>query len=324
MRDTVEQRRPSEPDRGPGRRKLLLADGSAAVQRVVELMFSAEGVEVVAIDDGQQAIDRLPFEAPDVVLADIAAPRRSGYEIAAFVARHPQLSRVPVLLLAGAFEPVDEARAARVRSAGVLVKPLEPHQVVTRVRGLLDSNRPPSASSTSDSPAAAQAAVARHPDTRTAPDAAPASEPPRGGGLGPRASRDVETPHADPGATSLDDYFDRLDAALATLGTRQPPVPAAASSPLHVEGALGGADIPTVEDVLGAIDHGAVEMGETDAGAVAADLPAAQVTDELVDRVTRRVVERLGTAAVRDLVGDVVARIAERLVREEIDRIRRG
>jgi CheY-like chemotaxis protein len=322
MRDTVEQR-PSEPDRGPARRKLLLADGSAAIQRLVELMFSAEGVEVVAIDDGQQAIDRLPLEAPDVVLADIAAPRRSGYEIAAFVAGHPQLSRVPVLLLAGAFEPVDEARAARVRSAGVLIKPLEPQQVVTRVRGLLDSNRTASASSTSDAPAAS-AAAARHPDTRTAPEAAPASEPPRGGGLGPTASRDVATPHADPGATSLDDYFDRLDAALATLGTRQPAVPAVASSQPHVEGAAGGADVPTVDDVLGAIDPGAVEMGETDAGAVAADLPAAQVTDELVDCVTRRVVERLGSAGVRDLAGDVVAQIAERLVREEIDRIRRG
>ena len=66
---------------------------------------------MVAVGDGEQAIARIPIERPDIVLADIGMPKRSGYDVAAFVKGRPDLAHIPVLLLAGAFEPVDEARA---------------------------------------------------------------------------------------------------------------------------------------------------------------------------------------------------------------------
>ncbi len=91
--------------------KLLLADDSVTIQRVIELTFSGEDITIVTVGDGEQAIARIPIEKPDIVLADIGMPKRSGYDVAAFVKQHPELSHIPVLLLAGAFEPVDEARA---------------------------------------------------------------------------------------------------------------------------------------------------------------------------------------------------------------------
>ena len=51
--------------------KLLLADDSVTIQRVVELTFSGEDVQVVTVGDGEQAIARIPIERPDIVLADI-------------------------------------------------------------------------------------------------------------------------------------------------------------------------------------------------------------------------------------------------------------
>ena len=66
---------------------------------------------MITVGDGEQAIARIPTERPDIVLADIGMPKRSGYEVAAFVKGTPDLAHIPVLLLAGAFEPVDEARA---------------------------------------------------------------------------------------------------------------------------------------------------------------------------------------------------------------------
>ena len=116
--------------------KLLLADDSVTIQRVIELTFSGEDVQVVTVSDGEQAIARIPIERPDIVLADIGMPKRSGYEVAAFVKGRPDLAHIPVLLLAGAFEPVDEARAEQVKCDGVLVKPFEPQQVIARVREL--------------------------------------------------------------------------------------------------------------------------------------------------------------------------------------------
>jgi len=124
------------------KRKLLLADDSVTIQRVVELTFSGEDIEVVTVSDGEQAIARISSDPPDIVLADIAMPKKNGYEVAAFVKDNPALAHVPVLLLAGAFEPVDEERAKRVKCDGVLVKPFETHEVITRVRELIERERP--------------------------------------------------------------------------------------------------------------------------------------------------------------------------------------
>src|SRR5688572_31684818 len=112
------------------------------IQRVIELTFSREEIDVVAVSDGEEAIARIQSEKPDIILADIGMPRRSGYEVAAFVKAHPELSHIPVLLLAGAFEPVDEARATEVKCDGVLVKPFEPQHVISRVRELIDRRKP--------------------------------------------------------------------------------------------------------------------------------------------------------------------------------------
>src|SRR3990170_1786150 len=103
--------------------KLLLADDSVTIQRVIELTFADEDVQVVAVGDGKQAIARVQSDRPDIVLADVGMPERDGYEVAAFIKGNPELAHIPVLLLTGAFEPIDEGRAQAARCDGVLVKP---------------------------------------------------------------------------------------------------------------------------------------------------------------------------------------------------------
>jgi CheY-like chemotaxis protein len=118
-------------------KKLLLADDSVTIQRVIELTFSGEDVQVLTASDGEEAVARIAADKPDIVLADIGMPKRSGYDVSAFVKGKPELSHIPVLLLAGAFEPVDEAKAKEVLCDGILVKPFEPQQVIARVRELI-------------------------------------------------------------------------------------------------------------------------------------------------------------------------------------------
>ena len=182
--------------------KLLLADDSVTIQRVIELTFADENVQVVAVGDGQQAIDRIKADRPDIVLADIGMPERDGYDVASFVKSTPEFSHIPVLLLTGAFEPVDEARARSVGADGVLVKPFEPQMVIARVRELLNH--------TSDTPAA-PALVAARPLSAAATSAPPAKPVSSVG----TAELDRLEPEAPAGGSrdALEDYFDRLDAA---------------------------------------------------------------------------------------------------------------
>src|SRR4051794_8949005 len=90
---------------------LLLADGSLTIRRVIELTFADAGIRVLTVADGREAIERIQREPPDVILADIGMPERNGYDVATFVKQTPALAHIPVLLLAGALEPVDDEKA---------------------------------------------------------------------------------------------------------------------------------------------------------------------------------------------------------------------
>jgi len=120
---------------------LLLADDSVTIQRVIELTFADEHVRVICASDGQQAIQRIDAERPDIVLADVGMPRVDGYGVAAHVKQTPALRHIPVLLLTGAFEPIDEGKARATGCDGILVKPFKPEQLIERVRELLAGQR---------------------------------------------------------------------------------------------------------------------------------------------------------------------------------------
>lgn len=404
--------------------KLLLADDSVTIQRVIELTFSGEDIDVLAVSDGEQAIARVTAERPDIVLADIGMPKRNGYDVAEFIKSDPALKHIPVLLLAGAFEPVDDARAAQVGCDGVLVKPFEPQHVIARVRELLDGKK--------GVPARAAADVARpveRPALRAEEQPVPVlveppvpvrletpSPAPRGGeervlpkpiefprreepqppppvidrdsvdsfdfAEAATASGETAGPRSQGADESLDAYFDRLDAAFATLsGVPMPP-----SDRLDDErGFDDRLDVPTLDDLL-ASDYGiqpspsidlplhaptvtpftpkpfvapptmeprdapptrapaspspspsdrivaeaftallAVEQGEPGAAPVRLTSARAEpvITDAFLDEIVRRVVERLSPGAARDVITDIVSEVAERLVREEIERIRK-
>jgi CheY-like chemotaxis protein len=341
--------------------KLLLADDSVTIQRVIELTFADEQIQVIAVGDGQQAIVEIEQHRPDIVLADVGMPQRDGYEVAAFVKRTPYLSHIPVLLLTGAFEPVDEVRARAVGCDGVLAKPFEPQMVINRVKDLLAGKRP--ASLWSDAGAAAPA-----PAPAPAEPAAPVHDEPKA-------------------VDSLDEYFDRLDAAfskaaptprdvqaekareaepLRTAGSlavdfgdwdlpkspavaqaapaaeKPVAVPAAAEKPAAVYQPSVASRVETAAPVR--VEAPAPELPPSLADAFAALLAAEQglaapppgaprpepvqparvaapvVTDEVIEEIVGRVIARMTDQAVKE----TVLSTAERLVREEIERVKKG
>jgi CheY-like chemotaxis protein len=118
--------------------KLLIADDSITIQKVVELTFLDEGMEVASAGDGDQALAKLEEFAPDVVLADVFMPGRTGYEVCEAIKQHERFHNIPVMLLVGSFEPFDEAEARRVGADDVLTKPFQSiRQLVNRVGTLL-------------------------------------------------------------------------------------------------------------------------------------------------------------------------------------------
>ena len=132
-------------------RKLLLADDSVTIQKVIDLTFSDEGIEVTTVSNGEQAISMLEEMQPDIVLADIFMPGRSGYEVCEHIKRDERFRHIPVMLLVGSFEPFDEAEARRVGADDYLTKPFQSiRELVSKVTSLIGGGSSREEASTRD------------------------------------------------------------------------------------------------------------------------------------------------------------------------------
>ena len=121
--------------------RILVADDNTNIQKMVVLAFEERGVDVVAVGNGEAAVRRIPDVNPDLVLADVFMPVRNGYEVCEFVKKDTRFAHVPVILLVGAFDPLDEKEARRVGADGVLKKPfVPPDPLIAMVMSALEKN----------------------------------------------------------------------------------------------------------------------------------------------------------------------------------------
>ena len=117
--------------------RILLADDSLTIRKVVELTFSGSEFELKAVGNGDEAASLLDEFAPDIVLADVVMPGKNGYELCEEVKRRTGGKFVPVILLTGTFEPFDKPRSERVGADSVVTKPFDSQGLAALVRDLV-------------------------------------------------------------------------------------------------------------------------------------------------------------------------------------------
>ena len=109
--------------------RILVADDNSNIQKMVGLALKDQGIDVVAVGNGEAAVRKISDIKPDLVLADVFMPVRNGYEVCQYVKTDPSLAHIPVILLVGAFDPLDEQEAQRVGAdAGSLDTRKRKHQ----------------------------------------------------------------------------------------------------------------------------------------------------------------------------------------------------
>jgi CheY-like chemotaxis protein len=194
--------------------KILVADDNSNIQRMVGLALKDQGIEVVAVGNGEAAVRKISELRPDLVLADVFMPVRNGYEVCEYVKKDTSLAHIPVILLVGAFDPLDEQEAQRVGADGVLKKPfVPPDPLIAMVKAALQR------AGISLGPAAVEKSAA--PPQRKAADLLPRTPPP---------------PPAMP------------TSPLAGVSFSTPPAPAAPSTSSGTSGGSSGGFAPVIGD----------------------------------------------------------------------------
>lgn len=136
--------------------KILVADDNSNIQKMVGLALKDQGIDVVAVGNGEAAVRKISEIRPDLVLADVFMPVRNGYEVCEYVKQDSSLAHIPVILLVGAFDPLDEQEAQRVGADGVLKKPfVPPDPLISMVKAALSRAGVPYSSEPKDKTAGA-------------------------------------------------------------------------------------------------------------------------------------------------------------------------
>jgi CheY-like chemotaxis protein len=328
--------------------RILLADDSLTIQKVIELTFSGAEWELRAVGTGDRAIQALEDFKPEVVLADVVMPGLTGYEVCEAVKRLPDGAFIPVVLLSGTFEPFDRSRADRAGCDLVVTKPFDAQGLAAQVRQLVENAKLARAAAPPPPPPAppkpepepemdtADLTIPLFGMTRVAAVKPPAPRPPE------ELTAPVRSFEMD--LVGLDEDVPRRDldediAAFERSGKAQsPPTFWDRPAPLADEDERTG---PLVTHAPPASPEGG-DLETLAAGASLSELtrmipeqppqpppppppaPERVLSEDEVDRIARRLVEVIGERIIRKVAWDVVPEMAERLVKERLREIEKG
>jgi len=294
--------------------RILVADDSATMQKVVELALSRVGVELVQARSAEEAMRKARDVKPDLMLIDHSMPDRSGQDLCATFRKDPKLKGVPIILMAGASSPVDAAAVQRAGASDVVTKPFDSQTLIGKVKQFL---------------------------LGAAPQDALDVEPPEMLGEEIRLPADVMAQAQAPSDESIPTYeLPLAEGEELTLGK---PVLEDAQSVL-----TSGVRDLRFEDMAAAMgiqkpgartrdERPGEPAGRAQTGREAPAVPAGHQTlavpPDMVKTLAREVAERVATLLVRELRADLLDRVnkvlwevvpdlAEQLISQELQRIR--
>jgi CheY-like chemotaxis protein len=322
--------------------KILVADDSVTIQKIVELTFEGEGFDLEVVSDGQEALARAEASPPDIILADLTMPGLSGLELCRKIREHPRLRSIPFILLTNSFEEFDRGEGDAAGVTAYVEKPFESQALIDRVQELIgkevtyrppEERRPPAddvdliSEGVEEEPTppdlqAVEKPTAEAPDLDEAEEVllleeiveepeepaptevqeptleeSPAAEPPTS----------QEEPEVTEETAPSEAFISMMDATVSALGETGEEEPEEEME----------APSPKPEEVAEPTPLSGMALEEAVGGAVRAyiDELVRKAIEELTPSLTEKVVERLQSD---------FPSIAERVIRDEIEKLKRG
>ena len=117
--------------------RVLLADESSTIKKVIQLALQDFGVDVKSVAVGLDVVPVVRSFRPDIVLTDILLAKRNGYEVCEDLKKDPELRNIPVILMWSGFMEIDEGKARAAKPDRRLEKPFDAETLRKLVRELV-------------------------------------------------------------------------------------------------------------------------------------------------------------------------------------------
>ena len=117
--------------------KILVVDDEIYIVHILDFSLGMEGYDVVTALDGEQALEKVKSEKPDLIVLDIMMPKLDGYEVCKTIKSDPATKQIPVILLSAKGRNVDQKMGFDVGADDYITKPFSPRKLVERINQLL-------------------------------------------------------------------------------------------------------------------------------------------------------------------------------------------
>ena len=120
--------------------KILVADDDAFIRKPLEFILREEGFSPMIAVDGNDCLEQLARDRPDLIIMDVMMPGRDGFDVCRELRDDPELSTIPVIMLSARGREHDRERGLSLGVAEFMTKPYSPSELLRRVRELLPEN----------------------------------------------------------------------------------------------------------------------------------------------------------------------------------------
>ena len=118
--------------------KILIADDEPNIVISLEFLMKREGFEVTVAKDGEEAVQCIRRDRPDLVLLDVMMPRRTGFEVCQEVRADPALAGMRILMLTAKGRDTEVAKGLALGADAYMTKPFSTKELVEKVRSMLE------------------------------------------------------------------------------------------------------------------------------------------------------------------------------------------
>jgi two-component system alkaline phosphatase synthesis response regulator PhoP len=119
------------------KKKILVVDDEPNIVKTVESRLKASGYDVVAAYDGEECLDKVHQEKPDLIILDLMLPKLNGHEIHKKLKADNEYKDIPVVMLTASAELNDIKTGMETGADGYITKPFKAEVLLGIIQGLL-------------------------------------------------------------------------------------------------------------------------------------------------------------------------------------------
>lgn len=120
-------------------KKVLIVDDEPNIVISLEFLMKKEGYEVTVARDGQEAVERIQADRPDLVVLDVMMPKMNGFEVCETIRKDPGLNDIRILMLTAKGREAEVNKGLSLGADAYMPKPFSTHELVDKAKGLLDA-----------------------------------------------------------------------------------------------------------------------------------------------------------------------------------------